>query len=345
VSEPHSETQVLVTGATGFIGMHCIVRLLEDGFRVRGTVRSLDKESSLRESLSRHVDLGERLELVAADLTADEGWSDAVAGCRYVLHVASPLPREPPQHEDDLIVPAREGTLRVLRAAADAGVDRVVLTSSVAAILYGRPRNKTFDERDWSNPEGPGIGAYEKSKTLAERAAWDFVASLPEERSLELVAINPGLVLGPLLSADWGTSGEVVKKLMQRDFPGCPDMGWAPVDVRDVAEAHVAAMTTPEAAGQRFVCAIEHASMLEVAKILDAHFRERGYKIPTGRLPSWLVRVVAVFDKTARLGLNDLGKRQDLSHRRIDEVLGWQPRGLEEMVVAMGESLIEYGVV
>lgn len=338
-----SSTTVLVTGATGFIGTHCVLQLLDQGYRVRGTVRSVERAAQLPDTLAKHGADADRLELVEADLTRDEGWSEAVSGCRYVLHVASPIPRQPPDHEDDLVVPAREGTLRVLRAAAEEGVKRVVLTSSLAAVLYGVERDKTFDEGDWSNPEGPGIGAYEKSKTLAERAAWEFIESLDD--GLELTVINPGLVLGPVLDADWGTSGEVVKKLMQRDFPACPDMNWAPVDVRDVAEAHVRAMTEPEAAGKRYICATENASMHDVAVILDRHFRERGYKVPTGRLPSFLVRIVAIFDKTARLGLNDLGKRQDVDNTRIKRELDWKPRSLEEMVVSMGESLIEHEVV
>ena len=298
--------------------------------------------------MSRHVDLSDRLEVVQADLTSDDGWPEAMAGCRYVLHVASPLPRRPPKHEDELIVPARDGTLRVLKAAADAGVERVVMTSSVAAVLYGVERDKTFDESDWSNPDGPNIGAYEKSKTIAERAAWAFIDNLDlrdEVPDLELATINPGLVLGPLLNADWGTSGEVVKKLMQRDFPASPNISFAPVDVRDVAAAHLAAMITPEAAGQRFIVARKSASMVEIAKILDAHFRERGFKIPTGKMPSLLVRVAAIFDQTARLGLNDLDVEQTVDNSKAREVLDWQPRSLEEMVVAMGESLIEYGVV
>jgi nucleoside-diphosphate-sugar epimerase len=341
-----SATTVLVTGATGFIAMHCIVQLLEQGYRVRGTARSRDREAGLRRSLAEHVDPGDRLEIVEADLTHDDGWPEAVAGCRYVLHVASPIPRTPPKHEDDLIVPAREGALRVLRAAADAGVERVVMTSSMAAISYGvERRGRVFTEDDWSNPDSPKIPPYEKSKTLAERAAWDFVASLPEERRLELVTINPGLVLGPVLDADWGTSGEVVRKLMKREFPGCPNMSWAPVDVRDVAAAHVAAMTTPGAGGKRFLCAIEPHTMLEIAQVLERHFGERGYRIPTRKLPSFVVRIVALFDRTARLGLANLDDPIQVDNSRIESVLSWKPRPFEEMVRDMGESMIRYGVV
>lgn len=338
---------VLLTGATGFIGLHCAVRLLEEGYRVRGTIRSRAKEKELRETIRRHVGTDDRLEVVVADLTADDGWREAADGCTYAHHVASPLPRTPPRDENEIIIPAREGTLRVLGACSTAGVERVVMTSSMAAILYGNDRSQTFDESHWSNVDSRRIGAYEKSKTLAEQAAWRFVETLQDknESAMELVVINPGIVFGPILSSDWGTSGEAIKKLMQRDFPACPPIGWAPVDARDVADAHLAAMTTPEAAGERFVCAVEHVRLRDVALLLDRHFSDRGYKIPTGRLPAWVMRLMALFDRTAALALNDLGVRQDVDNRKIKRLLGWQPRGLEEMVVAMGESLIEYGVV
>lgn len=335
-------TTVAVTGASGYIGLHCVRVLLEAGYRVRGTLRTPSREPGLRQALGRHVDAADRLEFVRADLDSDAGWDDAVRGCRYVLHVASPLPSAPPRDENELIVPARDGALRVLRASKDAAVERVVMTSSLAAVVYGHARDgsRSYDENDWSITDG--INAYEKSKTIAERAAWDFVA---EHGAPELVTINPGLVMGPLLEKDASTSVEVVGKLMRREFPGTPRLGWAVVDVRDVADAHLAAMLTPEAAGQRFCCAIEHAWMSDVARILDAHFSSRGYRIPTRGLPDFMMRVVSIFDKTARLAVADLGLRQDIDTTRIRKVLGWKPRGLEEMVVATGESMIEFGVV
>jgi nucleoside-diphosphate-sugar epimerase len=345
LSPDPDHTTVLVTGASGFIGLHCARHLLEMGYRVRGTLRTPSREARLRRALLGLVDAGDRLQFVATDLTRDEGWKEAVRGCTYVLHVASPFPRELPEHEDDLIVPAREGTLRVLRASAESGVARVVLTSSLAAVLAGRVRgeSRTFDESDWSIAEE--IPPYEKSKTIAERAAWDFVNDLRGEPKLELAVINPGAVLGPILEEDAGTSAEVVRKLMSREFPGCPRLGWPMVDVRDVASAHIAAMTTPEAAGQRFCCSVEFAWMSEVAAILKKHFGDRGYKIPTRTLPDFAVRLVSLFDKTTRAVVGNLGLRADVSNERIKRVLGWKPRSVEEMVVAMGESLIEHGVV
>jgi nucleoside-diphosphate-sugar epimerase len=339
------ETTVLVTGASGFIAQHCILELLRSGYRVRGTLRSLSTAARVRETLSRHASIDGRLELVEADLLCDDGWDDAVRGCQYVLHVASPFPPGLPAHEDELIVPARDGALRVLRAASSAGVRRVVMTSSLAAVTYGHPRSdgRVYDERDWSNPNEP-IGAYQKSKTLAERAAWDFVNALPAQRAIELVTVNPGVVLGPVLDDDFSTSGEIVKKLLCREMPGCVNVGWAMVDVRDVAKMHLLALTTKEAAGQRFICAGEHAWMIDVAKVLDRHFGPKGYKVPMRKIPVWILRIAALFDKTLKIVVNEIDKRQDVSHERARSVLGWEPRGLEEMVVAMGESLIEHGV-
>jgi nucleoside-diphosphate-sugar epimerase len=342
---------VLVTGATGFIAQHCMLQLLEAGYRVRGTARAAGRTADVADVLRPHLGdaararLADHLEVVAADLTADAGWDDAVAGCRYVLHVASPIPRTPPKNAEELIVPARDGALRVLRAAGRSGVERVVLTSSVAAVLYGRDRNRVFTEDDWSNVDDKRIGAYEKSKTIAERAAWDAMGALSSASPMSLAVINPGLVLGPLLSSDWGTSGEAVKKLIDRDFPAIPDINYACVDVRDVAAAHLAAMTIPEASGQRFICAEANHSLREIATVLAAHLGPKGFKIPTGKLPGPVLRIVALWDKTAQLALNDLGVRQDLDNSRIRTVLGWQPRGLEEMVVSMADSMIEHGIV
>ncbi|MGL5826221.1 MAG: SDR family oxidoreductase, partial [Nocardioides sp.] len=341
----------MVTGATGFIAQHCIQQLLDAGYRVRGTARSSGRTQEVAAIVAPHLSgaardrLADDFEIVAADLTADAGWADAARGCRYVLHVASPVPRTPPKNDDDLIVPARDGALRVLRAAADGGVERVVLTSSIAAIIYQGDRDRTFTEADWSDLGDKRIGAYAKSKTIAERAAWDYVNEISGAVRTELVTINPGFVMGPLLSEDWGTSGELIKKIVDRDVPAIPDINYAVVDVRDVAAAHVAAMTVPGAAGQRFICAIENHSMREIAQILDEHLSPQGFRIPTGKLPALAMRIVALWDRTARLGLSSLGVRQDLDSSKARSMLDWQPRDLKEMTIAMADSMIEYGVV
>lgn len=340
-----SDTIVLVTGASGFIGLHCVRELLQNGYRVRGTVRSLAREPSLRDALAKHVDTG-NFELVSANLMGDEGWADAMRGCRYVWHVASPVPNAPPKHEDDLIIPARDGTLRVLRAASEAGVERVVLTSSLSAVCEGYPRDpsRVYNEDDWSLLDGE-VSAYDKSKTLAERAAWDFVGGLTGGQVMELVTINPGLVLGPVLEQDYGTSAEAVRKLMRREYPGCPRLGWPTVDVRDVAGTHLAAMITPEAKGQRFCCCVDFVWMKEMAAILNAHFGDRGYKVPTRALPDFVVRIAGLFDPVTKVVAPRLGLELHVSNDHLKRVLSWQPRGTEEMIVATGESLIEQGLV
>jgi dihydroflavonol-4-reductase len=336
---------VLVTGASGFVAMHCILRLLKDGHRVRGTVRNAQRGKQVTDALAKHVDAS-RLSLVEADLASDAGWPQAVDGCARVLHVASPVPRKPPRTAEEVIAPARDGAIRVLKEAARCGVERVVMTSSTSAVLYGHERDgsKTFDESDWSALTDE-VGPYERSKTLAERAAWTFVEELPAGQRLELVTINPGVVLGPILSPEFSVSGEVVRKLLAGEMPGCPDLGWATVDARDVADVHVAAMTHPQAAGQRFIVAIEHTSWLQIARILADRFNSRGFKVPTRRVPDFVLKIVALWDKTAALAVPELGKRQDVSSERARKVLGWKPRDLETMVVDMAESMIRLGVV
>jgi len=349
MSPSPAETKILVTGATGFIALRLIIDLLEAGYQVRGTVRTPSRETKLREVIAKNAgaDANARFEIVKVDLLNDEGWPEAVAGCTYVHHVASPLPAGPPKHEDDLIRPAREGALRCLKAASESGsVKRVVMTSSLAAVVYGHDRSDTsrvFDENDWSIPEG--CPPYEKSKTLAERAAWEFVKALPEDKKIELVAINPGLVLGPVLEEDYGTSGEAVLKLMNKEYPGCPKIGWSVVDVRDVSAAHISAMTTPEASGERFCCGIEHASFRDIAESINRNFADKGIKVATRPLPDFLIRLLAIFDKTTRIVLHELGQFQTIDNSKIKRVLKWEPRSLDEMVKAMGETMIAFGLV
>jgi dihydroflavonol-4-reductase len=336
---------VLVTGASGFVALHCIARLLEKGHRVRGTVRRADRAGRVRQVLGKLAD-PTRLSLVEADLSSDAGWPEAVAGCRQILHVASPVPRKAVKSADEVIGPARDGALRVLKAAAGARVERVVITSSTAAVIWGNRRDgsKTFDESDWSTLNDE-VGPYERSKTLAERAAWDYVKALPEGQRFQLVTMQPGLVLGPVLGEEISISGEVVRKLLAAELPGCPDLGWAPVDVRDVADAHIAALSYPEAAGKRFILALEHTSWQSIAQILARHYGPRGFKVPTRRLPSWVLKAIALFDKTTALAVAELGKRQDVSSERARRVLGWRPRSVETMVLDMAESMIQQGIV
>lgn len=345
MTSPNSKPTVLVTGASGFIAIHCIIQLLEQGWRVRGTLRSLAREPELRATLAKFTPHGHRLELTPADLLDDSGWEAAARGCDYALHVASPFPLAEPKDEQDLIRPAREGTLRALKACAQAGVRRVALTSSIVAVSYGHPAAKThFSEDDWSDVNNPAIGAYAKSKTLAERAAWDFMATLGANHPTTLTVINPGLVLGPLPDAHTRSSGELVMQLLKGQ-PGVARVQFHAVDVRDVAAAHIAALTAPGAAGQRYLCVAESFWMQEAALVLKNRFGGRGYNVRTLEFPSWLVRLMARFDPTIRPTVPMLDKPGAFDTTRIRRDLGWQPRGLEEMLVSMGESLLEMKLV
>ncbi len=338
----NKDRTVLVTGASGFVGIHCVVALLKEGYQVRGTVRSLQREEALRKTIAKFVDADERFSLAEADLLKDEGWHEAVQGCEFVLHVASPFPLGKPEHEDDLIIPAREGTLRVLRSAAKNKVKRVVLTSSIAAIAYGHPKEKThFDESDWSIAESPTISAYAKSKTLAEQAAWDFIKN--SDSYMELAVINPGLILGPLPDTNARTSGVLVQSLMQATVPGLARMHFNAVDVRDVASAHIQAMTKPDAAGQRFVCVGDSFWIKDVANVLKEAYPD--YPIKTNVFPSWLVRIVALFSPEARATVDSLDQKLTVDNARTKDAFGWQPRDMKEMVLSIAESMIRLKMI
>lgn len=337
---------VLVTGASGFVGVHCILQLLQAGHSVRGTVRNLKRESDVLAMLREGgVDPAGRLQLFAADLESDTGWAEAVAGCDYVLHVASPLPMAVPKNEDELIVPAREGALRVLRASRDAGVKRVVLTSSFAAVGYGHLlQDAPFDETVWTNTSAR-ILPYVKSKALAERAAWDFMAR--EGGALELSVVNPVAVLGPALGADFSGSLLIVKRLLDGAMPGCPRIWFGIVDVRDVADLHLRAMTSPAAKGERFlaVAAGPSRSILDVATILRERMGAAAAKAPTRQLPDWLVRLAALRDPAVKQFIPELGRIKHATGEKARRLLGWHPRSAEDAIVATAESLIRLGLV
>ena len=337
---------VLVTGGSGFVGSHVIIQLLNAGYQVRTTVRSLKREGEVREMLSvGGVEAGDRLNFAAADLTSDAGWADAVAGCTYVHHVASPFPPSIPKHEDEVIIPARDGALRVLKAARDAGVKRVVLTSSYAAIGYGQPEQKApFDETNWTDPNGDDVRAYVKSKTLAERAAWDFIAR--EGGALELSVVNPVAVLGPALAPDYSTSIMLIQRLMDGAMPGCPRLYFGIVDVRDVSDMHMRCMTNPAAKGERFLAlAGEFLSIAQIARILKRNLGPAAKRVPTLELPDFLIRMAARNDAAVQQILPELGKRKDGTNAKAKRLLGWAPRSNEEAVVATAESLIRLGLL
>jgi nucleoside-diphosphate-sugar epimerase len=322
------------------------LQLLAAGHRVRTTVRSLPREGDVRAMLREGgAEPGDRLSFFAADLERDAGWSEAVAGCEYVLHVASPFPPNVPKNEDELIVPAREGSLRVLRVSRDAGVKRVVLTSSFAAIGYGQtPRETPFDETSWTNPDGDDVRPYVKSKTLAERAAWDFIAK--EGGGLELSVVNPVGVFGPVLGPDYSTSILLVQRLMDGAMPGCPRLYFGVVDVRDVADLHLRAMTHPAAKGERFLAvAGDFMAVLDIANVLKSRMGASAKRVPTRLLPNFVVRIASMLDPAVKQIVPELGKTKNATNAKAKRMLGWAPRSNEEAIVASAESLLRLGLL
>jgi len=317
--------RVLVTGASGFIAGHVIAELRSHGYTVRGTAR-------------RPVD--GLVDVVAADLSHDEGWADAVEGCDYVMHVASPFPPGAPKDPDELIRPAVDGTVRVLKAAAAAGVKRVVMTSSVVAVSGGHPNGPVRTEADWSILDR--CTPYTRSKTLAELAAWDFAT----QSDLELVTVAPGMVFGPVHGPSAGASVAVIRRLLGREVPASLKMGFAPVDVRDVAVAQRLALRTPEAAGNRYILASEHNMwMSDIAALLAEEFGPQGYRVPTGALPNWFARVLSWFDPVVRQALDHVGRCELVSSEKARRELGWTMRPTRDTIVDTANSLIEHGVV
>ncbi len=338
----NSEETVLVTGGSGFLGGWSVVEALRAGHRVRTTVRDLGREAEVRAEIATQLDPGDRLEVVRADLLEDGGWAEAVAGCRFVLHVASPFPEAQPKDPDELIVPARDGALRVLRASLDAGAERVVMTSSVAAVRNSRDGalegRRVMDERDWSEPEDPRMTPYAKSKTLAERAAWELVRErgVPER----LVTIQPGAIVGPLLGEDRSYSLQAIARLLEGGMPGLPRMGFSFIDVRDVALLHVLAMSAPAAGGQRLIAASDFLWFSDVAEILREELGADAGKVPTRKIPNFVVRGMALLDPAVRSVASELGHESRFSTESARSRTGWEPRPVRETIVDCAHSLL-----
>jgi dihydroflavonol-4-reductase len=332
---------VLVSGGSGYIAGFLIRQLVAEGWTVHTTVRSLARENAVRKLLA--VD-DTRLRFFAADLNADAGWAEAMAGCSHVAHLASPLPTGIPKDPNELIVPARDGVLRALRAAKAAGVRRFVMTSSVAAISYGRGRGiHHFTEADWTLLEKPGLTPYVQSKTIAERAARDWVAK--EGGGIEFCTINPSVVLGPVWSADYSASVAVVKQLLDGRVKACPDVGFGVVDVRDVADLHVRALNAPGMAGERFIASGRFMKLRDIADVLRAELGPQAHKVAARNMPDWVLRVAALFNPLARMVVNELGsvRHQDASHAKA--VLGWATRPAEQSIADTARCLIQLGIV
>lgn len=339
--------KVLVTGATGFIAGHVIHQLVEAGHEVTGTARSASKANALNKTLSAYAGKDVRIPIRAADLSSDAGWAEACQGMDYVQHIASPIPTNLPKDHDELITPARDGAIRVLTAAKQAGVKRVVMTSSMAAVAYGwgDARPKLLTEEHWSNSGNLADNtAYTRSKTIAERAAWEYVGG--DGKGLELTTINPAAVLGPVMSRDFSASVEILTQLLSGKLPGTPRVGFGIVDVRDTASAHVLAMTNPAAAGERFLVADKFMWFSEVASTLRGQI-PAAYekKLPKGELPGWVLKLMANINPAVKQVIPELNRERNVSNEKAKRVLGWQPRTAEEAIISGARSLIAHKAV
>lgn len=350
----NSEHTVLVTGGSGFIASHCILQALQKGYRVRTTVRNLKRTEEVKKALKTGGATQEQVDSInfyAVDLSSDDNWAEACKGCTYILHVASPFPPNVPKDENELIIPAKEGTLRALRFGKQAGaVKRVVVTSSYAAIGCGyNDSSKTFTEKDWSildGSKGEKVPPYQKSKTIAEKSAWEWIEK--EGDGMELAVINPVGVFGPVLSGDFAASVQVVARLLNGEVPAIPNLAFGAVDVRDVADLHLRAMTDPKAAGQRYLACNEGKgiSMKEIAEALKKNLDKKDTKRITLRTaPNFAVKLMSFFDPAIALIVPELGKTMIASNEKARTQLGWDPRSQEDAVIASGKSLIECGVV
>ncbi len=338
--------KILVTGGSGFIAKHIILQLLNEGFEVRASVRSLDRTPEIMDAMVQHAkdtrNLEKRLTFCQLDLMSDDGWAEALENCQALMHTASPFPMEQPDNEDDVIKPAVDGTLRALRAAQAAGVERIILTSSVVSIYNKRlaaGRNR-YDETDWSENNSPMATAYSKSKTLAEKAAWNYVREHPE---LKLTTICPSLVLGPPLDETIGTSLKVIARLLSGKDPMVPNLGMALVDVRDVAQMHVRALQRPESAGNRYIGSERFMWMRDIALVLKAEYPDR--KIPMRVAPDWLMRIMGMFDKTIKSILPSLGHEVPLDNSAAAEVLGIEFIEARQAIRTSASSLIRAEIV
>lgn len=335
--------RILVTGLSGFIAKHIALALLKDGYAVRGTVRTAAKGERARATLQALAPAGAEIETVEADLGSDSGWDAALAGCAGVMHVASPFPISQPRDKYALVPEAREGTLRVLRAALAAQVPRIVLTSSVVAMAYraGRPGEFTFGEKDWTDPAWPVATPYTVSKTEAERAAWAFMDEAGARQAL--TTVNPGLVLGPVLDSDYGTSLVLIERLLKGQIPALPRAHFVTVDVRDVALIHLRALNRPETGGRRLLAAKESADLPKLAALMRDLRPEITRKVPSRRLPDALVRILGRFDREMASVAQDLGVRLRADSQYVSELTGVPFTPLREAVGASLDSLSVHG--
>lgn len=344
ISKMENKETVLVTGGSGFIASYCMITLLKNGFKVKATLRFLNKSDLVKKMLKQGgIKSFENLSFVEADLQNEHSWEKVVEGCNYVIHVASPTPNTEAKTEDDFVITAKNGVLFVMRAAKKAGVKRVVLTSAFGAVGMGTAKTTAYTEEDWTVINDT-VAPYQRSKTISEKTAWDFIKN--EGSGMELAVVNPTGVLGPVLSEDYSHSIQTIKQMLNGEVSGCPKMSFGYVDVRDVADLHFKAMTMPQASGQRFIAvAGETISVLDIARILKKNLGEKASKVPVRELPNWLVKLLAVFLPKLRMIVPHLGLVKEASNEKAKTLLGWQPRSNEEAIVATAKSLIDLNLV
>ncbi|WP_174291379.1 SDR family oxidoreductase [Sphingomonas bacterium] len=332
---------VLVTGGSGYLGSWIAVGLLRRGYRVRATIRNLARQDEVRAMIASEVDPGDRLSFVAADLLKDDGWDAAAQGADYVMHVASPMPiGEFRGH--DVIRPAREGTRRVLTASAKAGVKRVVLTSSMSAATPKDKERQVSEETVWTDvPDKPAFN-YARAKTLAEQDAWAFVRE--EGRGMELATVLPSQIQGPVLGSDFSASVGVIAMMLRGKMPVLPRIGFGIVDVRDLVDIHILAMTEPQAAGERFLATGDFLWFTDIARILREKLGARADKVPTRKLPDLVVRIGALFNPEMAQMAPNLGIQTKASIAKAERLLGWKPRPAAESIVDAANSLIAHGL-
>jgi len=343
-----SNIKVLITGVTGFIGSHVAIQLLNAGYQVRGSLRNPKRIEDIKQVIAGHTNNIGNLTFVEAELTDAKSWVEATKGMDYVQHIASPQTGVLPKHEDDLIIPAKEGTLNILESALKNGVKRVIMTSSAAAIGYGNLKSTTqpYTEEHWTDiKDRKDTTPYIRSKTIAEKAAWKFMQQHVQNNQMELVTVQPVAVLGPVIEKDYGVSAEWIKKLLDGDFPGTPKFGISMVDVRDVADLQIKAMEQKEAAGQRFICNAGFYWASEIVKIIKETHPQYKKRMPKFNLPSFVIRLMGVFDPLLRSALNELGKKRIFDNSKAVNQLNWYPRSTKEALIATVNSLIELGLV
>lgn len=339
------KAKVLLTGISGFLGSHTAIQLLEKDYHVLGTLRDMKRAEEIRNIIGQNTTKIANLEFAEADLSHPEIWDKLTQDIDYVQHIASPFPREIPKDEDELILPARNGILAILKAAAKNKVKRVVLTSSSSAVLYGKPAGQqsgTFDETVWTDATNKvDTTPYYRSKTIAEKAAWDFMAQ--DKSGLELVTVLPGAILGPVLERDFGTSANIVLKMLDGSMPALPRIGLDMVDVRSEADLLIRAMEMPQAAGQRYLGSAGFLSFHQIADILREKYPNR--KIPSATLPHWLTHVLSWFDRALAPVLLDLGQERRIDNSKAKKMLQWQPIDNREAVLSCAASLITLGLI